>query len=694
MTRTVHIIGAGLAGLAAAVKLAPSAAKVVVHEATGYPGGRCRSYLDRTIGMTIDNGNHLVLSGNHAVLDFVQAIGSAAPLTGPAAAGFPFVDLSSGERWTLRINDGLPWWIFDKNRRVPGTRLGEYLRLSRLLWAKGDAPVADVIDCSGPLYERLVHPLLLAALNIEPRQGSAALAERSGARDAGARRPGVPAADRARGARRRPSSSRRSSICASATSSCGSTTSSTPSALPTTGSPSSTSAPTPSRLGADDAVILAVPSHAAAALVPELTVPQGHRAIANAHFRIAVPHGHAADARRHQRHHRMDFRVCRPAFGHDQQCRSPDGRAARNAGPVDLAGGVPRDGNCRRAAAVADRPRAAGDLRGHAGGECQAPRRADAVAQSRSGRRLDRDRVAGDLGKRGAVRQSCGGGRHDPKVPGQGHDGWTGAISTAASRRRRGRCSIASARTASGASSSRPTATIPGRIRSAAPLSRRAGRCRAGAQDRRLSAADAKRAARRLGAVPGRRLRHEREREGLFRPQDDRRCRSMRRTWRGRGRRSAHAAARRAPTFSPRYAGAVRLHPVARGAGDAGRDHAVPEMVSVPSRQDFVLEPHRHRPAAGADESQAGGAQSQERPDRRAVPRSAGDARAGAEGAAAERGAVLVLPRRRRPAAAGRAGVFQDGSGSARSRPRWRGPSSGSTARMGLARSIRRWRTA
>src|SRR4051812_3331902 len=161
MPRTVHIIGAGLAGLAAAVKLAPSSgAKVVVHEATAYPGGRCRSYFDRTIGMTIDNGNHLVLSGNHAVLGFAMAIGSESNLVGPETAEFPFVDLSSKERWRLRISDGLPWWIFDKSRRVPGTRLGEYLRLSRLLWAKGDAPVGDVIDCSGPLYDRLVHPLL------------------------------------------------------------------------------------------------------------------------------------------------------------------------------------------------------------------------------------------------------------------------------------------------------------------------------------------------------------------------------------------------------------------------------------------------------------------------------------------------------------------------------------------------------
>ena len=176
MTRTVHIIGAGLAGLAAAVKLARTPAKIVVHEATAYPGGRCRSYFDRTIGMTIDNGNHLVLSGNQAVRGFADAIGSGAGLVGPAKAEFEFVDLPTNERWTLRMGDGLPWWIFDKSRRVPGTRLGEYLRLAKLLRVSADAPVADVIDCSGPLYARLVHPLLLAALNTEPREGSAALA--------------------------------------------------------------------------------------------------------------------------------------------------------------------------------------------------------------------------------------------------------------------------------------------------------------------------------------------------------------------------------------------------------------------------------------------------------------------------------------------------------------------------------------
>ena len=72
MPRTIHIIGAGLAGLAAAVALLKRGARVVVHEATAYAGGRCRSYHDAALGMEIDNGNHLLLSANHAALAFLH----------------------------------------------------------------------------------------------------------------------------------------------------------------------------------------------------------------------------------------------------------------------------------------------------------------------------------------------------------------------------------------------------------------------------------------------------------------------------------------------------------------------------------------------------------------------------------------------------------------------------------------------
>ena len=64
MQKTVHIIGAGISGLSAAVRLANASFKVHVHEATQQAGGRCRSYFDAATNLTIDNGNHLLLSGN------------------------------------------------------------------------------------------------------------------------------------------------------------------------------------------------------------------------------------------------------------------------------------------------------------------------------------------------------------------------------------------------------------------------------------------------------------------------------------------------------------------------------------------------------------------------------------------------------------------------------------------------------
>ena len=65
MSRLVHVVGAGLSGLAAAVQLQRRGARVVLHEAAPHAGGRCRSYFDPKLNATIDNGNHLVLSGNH-----------------------------------------------------------------------------------------------------------------------------------------------------------------------------------------------------------------------------------------------------------------------------------------------------------------------------------------------------------------------------------------------------------------------------------------------------------------------------------------------------------------------------------------------------------------------------------------------------------------------------------------------------
>ena len=291
MSGTVHIIGAGLAGLAAALKLTACGERVVVHEATAFAGGRCRSYHDASVGMVIDNGNHLLLSGNRAALEFLRDIGAGDRLIGPQAAEFPFVDLATRQHWTLRFNDGrVPWWIFDPARRVPGTRPLDYLALARLVWPPRGKTVGEVIACDGQLYARLVEPLLLAALNIAPPQGSAKLA-------AAVIRETLAAGGRA---------------CRPLIARDGLSATLIEPALATLrrrgavvrlehqlhalrfgagriealdfGGEAIVLAP-------NDAVIAAVPPYAAASLIRGLDVPTEFRAIVNAHFRIEPPAG-------------------------------------------------------------------------------------------------------------------------------------------------------------------------------------------------------------------------------------------------------------------------------------------------------------------------------------------------------------------------------------------------------------------
>ena len=177
MPKNAHIIGAGISGLSAGVRLANAGYTVHVHEATQQLGGRCRSYFDAATNLTIDNGNHLLLSGNSHARAYARSIGTEAGLVGPKSAQFPFVDITTGQRWQLDLGEGrLPLWVFDETRRVPDTTLRDYLALMPLIWAGTDKLVGKAIPCEGTLYQRLVQPLLLAALNVDPPEGSAGLA--------------------------------------------------------------------------------------------------------------------------------------------------------------------------------------------------------------------------------------------------------------------------------------------------------------------------------------------------------------------------------------------------------------------------------------------------------------------------------------------------------------------------------------
>ncbi|HMA13446.1 MAG TPA: FAD-dependent oxidoreductase, partial [Kiloniellaceae bacterium] len=171
-----HVVGAGIAGLAAALRLAKAGWQVSLYEAAAQAGGRCRSYVDAKLERSIDNGNHMLLSANTAALDFVAEIGAADGLTRPREAAFPFLDLASGESWTVTPSAGpIPWWIFSAGRRIPGTRAGDYLATWKLAVAGPDATVSDCLGGRGPLWERFWVPLTVAALNTHPREASARL---------------------------------------------------------------------------------------------------------------------------------------------------------------------------------------------------------------------------------------------------------------------------------------------------------------------------------------------------------------------------------------------------------------------------------------------------------------------------------------------------------------------------------------
>jgi hydroxysqualene dehydroxylase len=174
---TAHVVGAGLSGLAAALRLAASGKfRVRVHEAAGQAGGRCRSFFDETLGCTIDNGNHLLLSGNRSALAYLDEIGAAGTLYAAPEPAFPFVDLANGRRWTVRPNRGrLPWWIFDAARRVPDTQASDYLAGLRLAFAAPGATVAECLGARPTLYRRFWQPLAVAALNTDAAEGAARL---------------------------------------------------------------------------------------------------------------------------------------------------------------------------------------------------------------------------------------------------------------------------------------------------------------------------------------------------------------------------------------------------------------------------------------------------------------------------------------------------------------------------------------
>ncbi|MGE5517316.1 MAG: FAD-dependent oxidoreductase [Bacteroidota bacterium] len=160
MSATLHVIGAGLAGLAAAVAGAKAGWRVTVHEAAPQAGGRCRSFRCPRLDRMVDNGSHLLLGANRHALAFAAAIGGMETLERIEPV-FPFLDLNNHRHWVVQPGE-------------LAAGVGESLKALGLPWV----PARQTVDarlgrCRG--YASLWRPLCEAILNTAPEQASARL---------------------------------------------------------------------------------------------------------------------------------------------------------------------------------------------------------------------------------------------------------------------------------------------------------------------------------------------------------------------------------------------------------------------------------------------------------------------------------------------------------------------------------------
>lgn len=286
----IHVIGAGLAGLSAAITAIGAGRSVTLYEATAAGGGRCRSYFDSELGIRLDNGNHLLMSGNKSAFAYINQIGARDRITGPRKPIFPFVDLKTGREWTLRLSSGrIPWWLLFADRRVPKTTLREHLALRHIGREWDDTVMTETMRHSS-LYWLLLEPMSVAALNTRPHEALACLFGAvlretllKGGRASLPRHPKAGLSDalidpaietlRKRGAeilfnRRITGIAIEHGHAATLDTTDGQVV-----------------------LAPDDAVVLAVPPWVAGELLPNITVPDAFESILNVHYKIEVKPG-------------------------------------------------------------------------------------------------------------------------------------------------------------------------------------------------------------------------------------------------------------------------------------------------------------------------------------------------------------------------------------------------------------------
>jgi squalene-associated FAD-dependent desaturase len=194
----VVVIGAGVAGLRAAVELASRGARVTVLEARPVLGGRATAFDDHHTGERVDNGQHVLLGCYSETFAYLRQIGTEERVRVQPSLDVDFID-RRGVRSRLRL-PSLPapinllaglldWTALDWRDRLAAVRLSKPIRIAqselsarirgvppeRIAASPGETVEEWLINNgqTARIREMLWEPLALAALNQSVRTAAA-----------------------------------------------------------------------------------------------------------------------------------------------------------------------------------------------------------------------------------------------------------------------------------------------------------------------------------------------------------------------------------------------------------------------------------------------------------------------------------------------------------------------------------------
>jgi squalene-associated FAD-dependent desaturase len=181
----VIVIGAGFAGLTAAVRAAELGARVLVLEARSRLGGRATAFPDRETGDLVDNGQHIIVGAYRSTRAFLTTIGADSHVRFQKRLDVTMID-SAGVRSRLECPDLPPplhllggvleWNALAWTDKLAALRMVGPLRTAMrelkpgatLIAASPGETVAQWLERNGQtprIRELLWEPLALAALN-------------------------------------------------------------------------------------------------------------------------------------------------------------------------------------------------------------------------------------------------------------------------------------------------------------------------------------------------------------------------------------------------------------------------------------------------------------------------------------------------------------------------------------------------